>query len=203
MTVPDDSPALIHDRLDEALLSLLDKCDRLQELQARAHKHLASAFWDFAKAKYVMGPERLCSFQYNRQALKAPDPRACVAARSATGSDEGDAHPASGEPGAVDSPDELVLSRKSACKAMHQDGAVGCDNGEDKPPVARDSSDPLNWFGVLSPQSLKDAQRGFSDALEVLVEIANLNHQIRGQGLQIQHLESKIDSCPCDPRSSS
>jgi hypothetical protein len=42
--------------------------------------------------------------------------------------------------------------------------------------------DPLAWFGVMVPPSLRDAQQSFKQALEVVVQLANHAQQIK-QGL--------------------
>lgn len=38
--------------------------------------------------------------------------------------------------------------------------------------------DPIKWFGVLVPQSLKSAQKHFQDALYLTVKIANIQAQL-------------------------
>ncbi|XP_031776884.1 coiled-coil domain-containing protein 115 [Nasonia vitripennis] len=38
--------------------------------------------------------------------------------------------------------------------------------------------DPIKWFGVLVPQSLKTAQKHFQDALYLAVKIANVQAQL-------------------------
>ena len=40
--------------------------------------------------------------------------------------------------------------------------------------------DPLKWFGFLVPNSLKQSQRHFSKAIEMSIEAANVQSEIRG-----------------------
>ncbi|XP_014211643.1 coiled-coil domain-containing protein 115 [Copidosoma floridanum] len=47
-----------------------------------------------------------------------------------------------------------------------------CGEGEDEP------QNPIKWFGVLVPQSLKIAQKHFQDALYVAVRLANLQAEL-------------------------
>jgi len=37
---------------------------------------------------------------------------------------------------------------------------------------------PINWFGLLVPQNLRQAQSEFSKAMELIVELANIVHQM-------------------------
>lgn len=48
------------------------------------------------------------------------------------------------------------------------------DDGKKKP------TDPLRWFGVLVPQSLRQAQSRFTRATEQAVECANVQSEIAG-----------------------
>jgi hypothetical protein len=36
------------------------------------------------------------------------------------------------------------------------------------------ATDPIKWFGCLVPQNLRQAQKGFHTALEVVVQSANI-----------------------------
>ena len=39
-------------------------------------------------------------------------------------------------------------------------------------------NDPLSWYGILTPQTLRNAQTNFTDALQVAVELADLKHKM-------------------------
>lgn len=47
--------------------------------------------------------------------------------------------------------------------------------------VDKDSDyiDPINWFGILVPQSLKTARERYEKAIELVVELANIEHQLK------------------------
>jgi hypothetical protein len=40
--------------------------------------------------------------------------------------------------------------------------------------------DPLKWFGILVPQTLKQSASSFGRAVEVAVESANIQNEIQG-----------------------
>lgn len=42
-----------------------------------------------------------------------------------------------------------------------------------------DYVEPINWFGILVPQSLKTARDRFGKAIELVVESANVEQQLR------------------------
>lgn len=39
-------------------------------------------------------------------------------------------------------------------------------------------SDPLTWYGMLPPLTLRNAQTNFTDAIQVAVELADLKHKM-------------------------
>lgn len=45
--------------------------------------------------------------------------------------------------------------------------------------------DPLNWFGIFVPDSLRSSQKSFKAALVAIIEIQNLN-------LRMEHLRQEI-----------
>lgn len=51
----------------------------------------------------------------------------------------------------------------------------------EKHPVDKDSShvDPVNWFGILVPQSLKTARDRYEKATELVIESANVEQRLR------------------------
>lgn len=49
--------------------------------------------------------------------------------------------------------------------------------------------DPSNWFGILTPQSLKDAREKYEKAIELSVEALNVRSQISKNLEMIQKLK--------------
>eukprot|EP00026_Physarum_polycephalum_P002271 Phypoly_transcript_02277.p2 GENE.Phypoly_transcript_02277~~Phypoly_transcript_02277.p2 ORF type:complete len:313 (-),score=74.81 Phypoly_transcript_02277:59-997(-) len=56
-------------------------------------------------------------------------------------------------------------------------GGGGGDSDEEQEEEVK-YKNPLNWFGVLVPQNLRQAQTDFSKAVDLIVEIANVVHQM-------------------------
>ncbi|KAI3657157.1 hypothetical protein MP638_002349 [Amoeboaphelidium occidentale] len=50
---------------------------------------------------------------------------------------------------------------------------------DDEEKEAHTFTDPLKWFGVLVPQTLKESQKDFKAALETIVQAAKEQHKAR------------------------
>ena len=59
---------------------------------------------------------------------------------------------------------------------------IGEEKRDEKetPQKKSDSDDPLKWFGILVPSSLKQSQKCFQKAVERSVECANIQNEING-----------------------
>lgn len=67
---------------------------------------------------------------------------------------------------------------------------------EESPKLSRKpfrSDDPLSWFGILVPPSLKNAQRSFTEAIEGKIpELASVIHDMRQVEQRVQKLRKEI-----------
>ena len=54
------------------------------------------------------------------------------------------------------------------------------------------SLNPLHWFGVLVPSSLRKAQTQFTDSLEIILEISKLQNRIVELEKSILRIDSKL-----------
>lgn len=52
--------------------------------------------------------------------------------------------------------------------------------------------DPLNWFGILVPHSLRQAQASFRDGLQLAADIASLQTRINWGQSQLRGLQKKL-----------
>ena len=59
---------------------------------------------------------------------------------------------------------------------------IGEEKRDEKetPQKKSDSDNPLKWFGILVPSSLKQSQKCFQKAVERSVECANIQNEING-----------------------
>ena len=69
------------------------------------------------------------------------------------------------------------------------DGEVDRPEGREKPGL----QDPLRWFGILVPPSLRASQRAFSDAVQdVLPRLAEVQHRMRTTERRVEELRRRI-----------
>merc|ERR1719188_741712 len=54
------------------------------------------------------------------------------------------------------------------------------DDTDKKDKKSKTAKDPLKWFGVLSPPSLRQSQTSFKSAVELSIDIANLQSEMSG-----------------------
>lgn len=52
------------------------------------------------------------------------------------------------------------------------------DDGSSDEEKRKKKADPLTWYGMLPPLTLRNAQTNFTDALQVAVELADLKHKM-------------------------
>jgi hypothetical protein len=55
------------------------------------------------------------------------------------------------------------------------------------------AKDPLKWFGILVPSSLRDAQRSYNRAIELSLELANLQSLLEAKIIKKKNLELVIE----------
>lgn len=57
-----------------------------------------------------------------------------------------------------------------------------------------DHVEPINWFGILVPQSLKTARDRYENAIELIIESANVEQRLRKNCQLLEKLKSiKVD----------
>lgn len=66
----------------------------------------------------------------------------------------------------------LLKSEKKDVEVPHFDISMKLKTSEG------DLQDPIKWFGVLVPQSLKNAQKRFQEALYLVVKLANIQAKL-------------------------
>ncbi|KAI9032285.1 hypothetical protein DFJ74DRAFT_330003 [Hyaloraphidium curvatum] len=94
---------------DDSLLELLDLIDNYQDLQKQCFADLAKAYFDLAKAKYIMGPSKLSHFNFD-QRMKAIAKVSPEASKSA----------ADNETGLEEAFSKLTLERISTIKSSRR-----------------------------------------------------------------------------------
>lgn len=74
--------------------------------------------------------------------------------------------------------------------------------GGSSSPTAASNNDPIRWFGILVPQSLRMSQRRFKSSLDLVVEIANLQLEIGRLQTRFKKLVTRKNALTIVPRGS-
>ena len=74
----------------------------------------------------------------------------------------------------------------------------GGQTGEKRrdPPPSSGQSDPLKWFGLLTPPVLRQSQASFKTAAELAVETANIQSEMAGVLNRIKFIQRRLKSTP-------
>ena len=83
---------------------------------------------------------------------------------------------------------DLVLNQRKKQDDTEETEANSCNKKKNLP----EAKDPIKWFGVLVPNSLRQTQVAFVKALELSVECANIQSQIQSTIKRQKYLSEKI-----------
>lgn len=188
--------------LDEKLLRLMDQLELLEEKRATLNSLIEQGWFSISKARYSMGNKQVSALQYASEIA----PLVCVHARTL---DNGEVKFCTEkvkqrcnneDEKALRSiedigPQEEGVRRRVKPKTNVKEKEASKEASEVKAPEStpgkkRDQSsqqDPLKWFGILVPQSLKQAQSSFKQVIELSAEIAALQIAVVNTRQELQH----------------
>ncbi|XP_036387412.1 coiled-coil domain-containing protein 115 [Megalops cyprinoides] len=189
-------------RLDERLLHFMDQLELLEEKRERLNSLIEQGWFSISKARYAMGNKQVSALQYGSEI----EPRVYIHARTmkngeaefhAERLEQQNLQDSEKDPRPVEEigPKEEGLRRRVTAKT---------EDPKEKPvasesPVSKEDSgrpnrvqpqhqDPLNWFGILVPQSLKQAQQAFKKVIELSAEVATLQSAVMATRKELQSL---------------
>ncbi|KAJ5613534.1 hypothetical protein N7528_007188 [Penicillium herquei] len=152
--------------LDTLLERYLHLLDRQQQMQSELAKEMSSGFLSLAHANYLCPPGRRYGADYYDERMKANQ-------RMHVG------------PPFIILPSYLQPERPKVL--------IGRGKKKEQPKKFQ-SDDPIYWFGVLVPSSLRTAQKAFTEGIQRQVpELAAVTVEMRGLEQQILHLRTKLD----------
>ncbi|XP_044065725.1 coiled-coil domain-containing protein 115 [Siniperca chuatsi] len=187
--------------LDEKLLRFMDQLELLEEKRATLNSLIEQGWFSISKARYSMGNKHVSALQYASEIV----PLVCVHARTLDNDEvdfctervkQKDSNEAEKDARSIEDigPQEGVRRRINPKKDMTEKEASEEASSEKAPEVnpARKSDqnpqqDPLKWFGILVPQSLKQAQSSFKQVIELSAEIATLQTAVLNTRQELKH----------------
>ncbi|XP_026223869.1 coiled-coil domain-containing protein 115 [Anabas testudineus] len=173
--------------LDEKLLQFMDQLELLEEKRATLNSLIEQGWFSMSKARYSMGNKQVSALQYASEI----EPLVHVHTRTLDSGDLGfctERLSQSKESGKdvtsvedIGPQEEGVRRRNKPKKNIKEKEANDKASGEKASEVIPEKQidqnpqqDPLKWFGILVPQSLKQAQSSFKQVIELSAEIATL-----------------------------
>uniref|UniRef100_A0A2K6NAC5 Vacuolar ATPase assembly protein VMA22 n=1 Tax=Rhinopithecus roxellana TaxID=61622 RepID=A0A2K6NAC5_RHIRO len=158
--------------LDSLLLQLLGDMEEVEGKRAVLNARGEEGWLSLAKARYAMGTKSVGPLQY----ASHMEPQVCLQASEAQ---------------------EGLQKFKVVRSGVHAPGPTptflsSALRRRKEPQSSEAPRDPLNWFGILVPHSLRQAQASFRDGLQLAADIASLQNsrsQLRGLQEKLKQLE--------------
>ncbi|XP_005914759.1 coiled-coil domain-containing protein 115 [Haplochromis burtoni] len=184
--------------LDEKLLRFMEQLELLEEKRATFNSLIEQGWFSMSKARYTMGNKQVSALQYASEI----EPLVCVQTRTLDNGEvqfttERCTQTCRKESGkdqrAIEDigPQEEGVRRRNRPKREIGEKEESESTGSEKAPAGkRDQNpqqDPLKWFGVLVPQSLKHAQSSFKQVIELSAEIAALQAAVLSARQELKH----------------
>ncbi|XP_044844083.1 coiled-coil domain-containing protein 115 [Mauremys mutica] len=180
--------------LDERLLHLLGALETLQGKRDEFNRRVEQGWFSLSKSRFAMGCKSVSALQYG--ARMEPLVRVC-ASQGESGQVAFQVIPewdpsteaAEGSPAVeeIGPQDQVLRQRKGPGKTAAPGPPPGAAPEPDSQSGAS-SRDPLTWFGILVPQSLRQAQSSFKEGILLAGEIASLQSDIEATRAQYRAL---------------
>ncbi|XP_078391166.1 vacuolar ATPase assembly protein VMA22 [Cetorhinus maximus] len=203
------------ERLDRQLLRYLRELESLREKRERLERLMEQGWFSLSKARYSMGNKWVSSLQYGPEMV--PSAQVDVSLKEDGRCGFQVERVVSGEvkrTGAVQEEQKEIVEvgakeqvrRRKARRSGEEEQKLLSDDelagrsqalkestGEEDTPAGQregpvPSQDPLRWFGVLVPRSLKIAQASFKEVMEIAAEVATLQSSLVSTKAEYQAL---------------
>ncbi|KAF6209570.1 hypothetical protein GE061_015318 [Apolygus lucorum] len=171
--------------LDELSMRMLDLMKQYIDLKMTMEDHVKTGSLHLAKSRYIMGNKSV-------SVLQLPTEESELSAQTKVVGSDGDVSDLKLELSKMslseensknardDDPQEDGLKKRKGKKendSGDKDNKPSNDikDEQNKSPKKRDAmQDPLKWFGVLVPQNMRLAQTSFNKAIEISIDLANV-----------------------------
>ena len=190
-----DSLESLNEKLDQLLLDFFEKLETLEVVRNDLTNAMRNGFLSMSKARYSMGNKAVGEMQYSRNMTAST----LVSERDSCSSKDDknklktvlkgfevlfDGDKTKNE--TCKEVEDLVenerpgLRQRGAAKSHQGETDGGGPGGKTETEFAsrKKTTDPLKWFGVLVPSSLKDCQKEFKTACCLSCEIAQLEEEL-------------------------
>ncbi|XP_075771084.1 vacuolar ATPase assembly protein VMA22 [Pelodiscus sinensis] len=183
--------AALSRELDEQLLRLLGALETLQGRREEFNRRVEQGWFSLSKSRFAMGCKSVSALQYGARMEPLVRVRTSqgesgqVAFQVAPRESDPPAEPAEESPAVEEiGPQDPVLRRRKGPGLAEEPSRP--QEAAPEPPASW--QDPLTWFGILVPQSLRQAQNSFREGILLAGEIATLQSELEGARAQYRAL---------------
>lgn len=174
-----------HLRLDEQLLLFMDQLEALEEKRHKLNSLIEEGWFSIAKTRYSMGNKQVSALQYasemeplvHVEASLLEDGTAEFKCERRKNKTEEPKNNTVEDIGAKETGlrRRINTKQKGVKEEEEETDPQLKTKAESSTPEHRE---PLKWFGILVPQSLKQAQSAFKEVITLSAEIASLQSVI-------------------------
>ncbi|XP_055971615.1 coiled-coil domain-containing protein 115 [Sorex fumeus] len=167
----------LREEMDALLLQLFRDLEELEAKRVALNARVEEGWFSLSKARYAMGAKAVGPLQYAARM----EPQVCVSTCEAQdGLHKFWVVKASSQAPEEVGPRDAALRRRKGL------------NSAPEPPSSPAPQDPLNWFGILVPHSLRLAQASFREGLQLAADMASLQTRIDWGQSQLRELQEKL-----------
>nr|XP_033779082.1 coiled-coil domain-containing protein 115 [Geotrypetes seraphini]XP_033779090.1 coiled-coil domain-containing protein 115 [Geotrypetes seraphini] len=215
MAGEDEKVTVVCQELDQLVLKLMSKLETLQEKRQTFNNLVEQGWLSLSQSRFAMGNKSVSSLQYGHQMTPSVHVCTCACENGSWSFEVGNT-----DNGERKSPTKGLLDQPEVQEIGFKEQVLRRRKGDlsrKDPPVSRDipteklksmrqgggpgpAQDPLKWFGVLVPQSLRQAQNSFKKGLSLAVDIATLQSSIETIYEQYRALLEKKKQLLCSLR---
>ncbi|XP_035512144.1 coiled-coil domain-containing protein 115 [Morone saxatilis] len=188
--------------LDEKLLGFMEQLELLEEKRATLNSLIEQGWFSMSKARYSMGNKQVSALQYaseieplvsvHTRTLDSGEVDFCTERVKQKCNNEAGTDARSIED--IGPQEEGVRRRikpKTDITEKKESEEASSEKAPEVTPVRKcdqnPQQDPLKWFGILVPQSLKQAQLSFKQVIELSAEIATLQISVLNTRQELKH----------------
>ncbi|XP_038237296.1 coiled-coil domain-containing protein 115 isoform X2 [Dermochelys coriacea] len=182
--------------LDERLLHLLGALETLQGKRDEFNRRVEQGWFSLSRSRFAMGCKSVSALQYGAcmeplvRVHASEGESGQVAFQVIPGEWDPSAEAAEGSPAVeeIGPQDQVLRQRKGPGKTVNPGAPLEAAPEPPDSPNGASSRDPLTWFGILVPQSLRQAQSSFKEGILLAGEIASLQSDLQATRAQYRAL---------------
>ncbi|KAK7128735.1 hypothetical protein R3I94_017089 [Phoxinus phoxinus] len=182
-----------HLRLDEQLLLFMDQLEALEEKRHKLNSLIEEGWFSIAKTRYSMGNKQVSALQYASEMEPLVHVEASLL-EGGTAEFKCERRKNKTEEMKKNTVEDIGVNETGLRRRINTKQKGIKEEEEETDPQVKTKAEsstpehrePLKWFGILVPQSLKQAQSAFKEVITLSAEIASLQSAILATRKEMQ-----------------